>query len=152
MNAATAHQAAQLVSQALQRKRLVKQLLVRIRQRENALLLQIIGRGQNIQVRRMVLQVGAVHQKLAHHTRTFTDFHPKRLFNSKKTGNHMIRRANTADTRSNIGNLIETAAAHHAFEETSRLIDLHLNRLNNTFFYGYLDLTVTFNASHVLKR
>ena len=100
----------------------------------------------------MILQVGAVHQKLAQHARALADLNPKRLLNSKKAGNHMICRADAADTRSNIGNLIETASAYHAFEEAGRLIDLHLNRLDNTFFYGYLDLTVALNTGHVLKR
>ena len=71
MNGTPSHLRAQLVAESFDDKPAIKKLRLRHGQRKQAFLSRKVRRGEDEQMRCVVLQVAAVHQKLAQRARTF---------------------------------------------------------------------------------
>ena len=152
MDGATAHQIAQLVAQRLQAQRLVEQLGAGLGQREHACHVQKVGGGEHEQVRRVILQVAAVHQQLAQRARAVGDLHTEDALDGQDVGDHMACRADTAHAAGDIRHIGEFAAHHHGLEQASRLHHVHLARFHRTVFDGQMHVAMALNAGDMVYR
>ena len=152
VDGAPAHQVAQLVAQRLQAQRLVEQLRVGLGKREHACHVQEVGRGEHEQVRRVVLQVAAVHQKLAQSARAVGDLHAEDALDGQDIGDHMACRADAAHAAGDIRHVGELAAHHHGLEQARRLHHVHLARFHRTVFDGQMHVAMALNAGDMVYR
>ena len=150
VDAATAHGGAQPIAQALQLQGLGEQVGIALRQGEDARLVDEVRRREHEQMRRMVLQVAAIHQKLAYHAGSLGDLDTEGLLDRFQVGDDMACRADAADTAGDIARLLVAAALHHALEHARRLDDFHLHVFDDAVFDDHMHVAVAFHACHVV--
>ena len=150
VNGPAAHQRAQLVAQRLQPQRALEQLRVALGQREHRLVTQEVRGGEHEQVRAVVLQVGAVEQKLAQGLSAVGHFHTEDLFDGAQVGDDVAGRADAADAGGDVGNLLEGAPAHHGLEQARRLHHGHLAGRDLAVLDDEADVAVALDAGDVV--
>ena len=150
MDGPAAHQDAQLVAQRLQPQCALEQLRVALGQREHRLVAQEVRSGEHEQVRAVVLQVGAVEQKLPQGLGAVGHFHTEDLLDGAQVGDDVARRADAADAGGDVGPLFEGAAPHHGFEQARRLHHGHLAGRDLAVLDNEADVAVPLDAGDVV--
>ena len=98
----------------------------------------------------VVLQIRAVHQKLAKGLGSVGHLDAENAFDGQQAGDHVTCRANAAYARGDVGNLGVAAAANHALEQARGFDDVHLNGLNGAVLDHDMNVAVPLDTGKVV--
>ena len=120
MHRAAADERRQLVAELLDPQRALDDLGMRLGEREDARQPDVVRGGEQVQVRRVVLQVAAVDEQLAQQLRALADLDAQRGLERLDRRERVVRRADAADARRDERRLVEPPARRPSTRRTAR--------------------------------